>query len=214
MGRDARAGAPAGQPLTSVRHLVLVLLLAGCASTPPPAAPYTAEDSVHAALLAHYLEIASDPALVVLVYDSTTAFHWRDDDPFGMRLFAHFTADLPEELLASFRAVIPEPAAINAEIVRRLGPRVRTFRFSRQAGGGGPEGYYREPDGREVALRLDEHESYRLADGSPAITHTFSRVGFDAAHTRALVYESGQCGPRCGGTALIPGRWSRRPRSG
>ena len=42
---------------------------------------------------------------------------------------------------------------------------------------------------------------------------TFSRVGFDAARSRALVYESGQCGPRCGGIGLIllereaAGRW-------
>jgi hypothetical protein len=184
--------------------LLAVLLLAGCASAPAgPAAQYSAEDSVYAALLSHYLELNPDPSFVVLVPDSTTALRWLEGDPFGPRLFERFTSTLPQDLVESFRTAIPERAAMNPEIVRRLGPRVRSYRFSRKVGSDGPEGYYREPDGREIALRLDEHETYCLADGTSVVTHTFSRVGFDARRQRALLYESGQCGPRCGGTSLI-----------
>ena len=185
------------------RALVL-LLLAGCASAPPrPATPYTAEDSVYVAVLERMLEGSQDRPITFLLPDSTPALRWAADDPFGPRLFERFTSTLPPDLVDNLWTAVREGARMNPEIVRRLAPRVRSFRYSREPGSDGPDGYYRERDGREFALRLDEHETYLLADGSPAVTATFSRVGFDADRRRALLYHSGVCGPRCGGSRLV-----------
>jgi hypothetical protein len=204
-----------------VRYALLsVLLLAGCASAPSgPAGRYGAEDSVYVALLEHMLGGNQGPPVTFLLLDSTAALRWAADDPFGPRLFERFTSTLPPELVESLWAAARERAPINPEIVRRLAPRVRSFRYSREPGSDGPEGHYREADGREVALGLGEHETYRLADGTPAITHIFSRVGFDSGRRRAVLYHSGVCGPRCGGSRLVllerdeRGRW-RYSRSG
>jgi hypothetical protein len=205
--------------LVSVRLLLAVLLLGGCASAPArPAAPYTAEDSVYAALIEHYVAGNAAQRFAVLIPDSTTGLRWPEDFPFGARLFERFIATLPDDLLASFEAALPQRAAMHPDIVRRFWPRVRSYRFTR--GPGPPEGYYRERDGREVPLRLDEDETYTLADGTSAVTHVFSRVGFDAERRRALLYDSGQCGPRCGGDGLVllerdaEGRWRYARRGG